>query len=170
MGRRQNIFQEDIQMQTGTWKDDQHHWSEKCKLKPQWDITSHLSESVQFSSVAQSCLSLFVTHGPQHTRSLCPSPTPGVVIAFLARSKCPLIPWLQSPSAVILEPKKIKTMENCFHCFPISLPEVMGLDVMALGFWMLSLKPAFHSPLSPSSRGFLIPLQLSIMMVMSQAS
>ena len=35
---------------------------------------------------------------------------PGFVIAFLARSKCLLISWLQSPSAVILEPKKIKTV------------------------------------------------------------
>ena len=32
-----------------------------------------------------------------------------LVIAFLARSKCLLISWLQSPSAVILEPKKIKS-------------------------------------------------------------
>ena len=42
------------------------------------------------------------------------------VIAFLPRSKCLLISWLQSPSAVILEPKKIKC--HCFHCFPIYLP------------------------------------------------
>ena len=33
-----------------------------------------------------------------------------LVIAFLPRSKHPLIPWLQSPSAVILEPKKIKSV------------------------------------------------------------
>ena len=32
-----------------------------------------------------------------------------LVIAFLPRGKCPLISWLQSPSAVILEPKKIKS-------------------------------------------------------------
>ena len=37
------------------------------------------------------------------------------VIAFLPRSKCPFISWRQSPSAVILEPKKIKSV----HCFPI---------------------------------------------------
>ena len=43
------------------------------------------------------------------------------VITFLPRSKCPLISWLQSPSAVILEPKKIKAY-HCFHCFPIYLP------------------------------------------------
>ena len=34
----------------------------------------------------------------------------GSVIAFLPRSKCLLISWLQSPSAVILEPKKIKSV------------------------------------------------------------
>ena len=42
------------------------------------------------------------------------------VIAFLPRSKRLLISWLQSPSAVIFEPKKIKSA--CFHCFPICLP------------------------------------------------
>ena len=34
----------------------------------------------------------------------------------------------------------------------------MGPDAMILVFWMLSFKPAFHSPLSPSSRGSLVPL------------
>ena len=43
------------------------------------------------------------------------------VIAFLPRSKRLLISWLQSPSAVILEPKKIKVC-HCFHCLPIYLP------------------------------------------------
>ena len=43
-----------------------------------------------------------------------------LVITFLPRSKCRLISWLQSPSAVILEPKKIVC--QCFHCFPIYLP------------------------------------------------
>ena len=42
------------------------------------------------------------------------------VIALLPRSKHLLISWLQSPSAVILEPKKIVC--HCFHCFPIYLP------------------------------------------------
>ena len=39
-----------------------------------------------------------------------------LVIAFLPRSKCLLISWLQSSSAVILEPRKIKSAS--FHCFP----------------------------------------------------
>ena len=43
-----------------------------------------------------------------------------LVIAFLPRSKHLLISWLQSPSAVILEPLKIKS--QCFHYFPIYLP------------------------------------------------
>ena len=40
-----------------------------------------------------------------------------LVIAFLPKSKRLLISWLQSPSAVILEPKKVVC--HCFHCFPI---------------------------------------------------
>ena len=43
------------------------------------------------------------------------------IIAFLPRSKCLLISWLQSPSAVILEPKEIKVCHYC-RCFPIYLP------------------------------------------------
>ena len=44
-----------------------------------------------------------------------------LVITFFPRSKCLLISWLQSPSAVILEPKEIKVC-HCFPCFPIYLP------------------------------------------------
>ena len=44
-----------------------------------------------------------------------------LIITFLPRSKCLLIPWLQSPSAVILEPKEIE-VSHCFHCFLIYLP------------------------------------------------
>ena len=47
------------------------------------------------------------------------------VIAFLPRSKCLLISWLQSPSAVILKPKKIKSVTaSTFH--PSICHEVMG--------------------------------------------
>ena len=44
-----------------------------------------------------------------------------LVIAFLPRSKHLLISWLQSPSAMILEPKKTK-VSHCFHSFHIYLP------------------------------------------------
>ena len=43
-----------------------------------------------------------------------------LVITFLPRSKRLLISWLQSPSAMILEPQK--TVWHCFHCFPIYFP------------------------------------------------
>ena len=43
-----------------------------------------------------------------------------LVIIFFPRSKRLLISWLQSPSAVILEPRKIKS--HYLHCFPICLP------------------------------------------------
>ena len=44
-----------------------------------------------------------------------------LVIAFLPRSKHLLISWLQSPSAVILEPPPNKVC-HCFHSFPVYLP------------------------------------------------
>ena len=50
-----------------------------------------------------------------------------LVIAFLPRSKCLLISWLQSPSAVILEPKKRKSVTVSI-VFPSICHEVMGLD------------------------------------------
>ena len=65
-----------------------------------------------------------------------------LVIAFLPRSKCLLISWLQSPSAVILEPRKIKSVTVSIVS-PYLCHEVMGLDAMILVFWMLSFKPAF---------------------------
>ena len=56
-----------------------------------------------------------------------------LVIAFLPRSKRLLISWLQSLSAVILGPPKNKVC-HYFHCFPIYLPWVMGLNTMILVF------------------------------------
>ena len=62
-----------------------------------------------------------------------------LVVTFLPRSKHLLISWLQSPSAVILEPPKIKSA----IVSPSFCHGVMGLDVMILVFWMLSFKPTF---------------------------
>ena len=56
-----------------------------------------------------------------------------LVIAFLPRSICLLISWLQSPSAVILEPPKIKSLTVSIVSPSIS-NEVMGLDAMILVF------------------------------------
>ena len=65
-----------------------------------------------------------------------------LVIAFLPRSKHLLISGLQSPSAVILEPKKIKSV-TFSTVSPSICHEVIGPDAMILGFWMLSFKPTF---------------------------
>ena len=79
-------------------------------------------------------------------------------IAFLPRSMCLLISWLQSPCAVILEPKEI--VSHCFHCIPIYLPwsDWTGChDLCFFGCWDLS--QLFHSPVSLSSRGSIPSLQ-----------
>ena len=65
-----------------------------------------------------------------------------LVITFLPRSKCLLISGLQSPSAVILELKKIKSVTVSIVS-PSICHEVMGPDVMILVFWILCSKPAF---------------------------
>ena len=56
-----------------------------------------------------------------------------LVITFLSRSKRLLISWLQSPSAVILEPKKIKSLTVSIVSPSIS-HEVVGPDAMILVF------------------------------------
>ena len=77
------------------------------------------------------------------------------VIAFLPRSQCLLISWLKSPSAVILVPRKIRSVPVSI-VFPSICHELMGLDEMIFIFWILSFKPALHAPLSPLWRGSLI--------------
>ena len=64
-----------------------------------------------------------------------------LVIVFLSRSKRLLISWLQSPSAMILEPKK--AISHCFNCFPIYLPWSDGTRCHDLHFWMLSFMLTF---------------------------
>ena len=68
-----------------------------------------------------------------------------LVMSFLPRSKCLLISWLQSPSAVILEPPPQKKINNLslFHYFLIYFPWSDGPDAILLVFWMLSFKPTF---------------------------
>ena len=66
----------------------------------------------------------------------------GFVIVFHPRSKSLLISWLQSLSAVILEPKKIKSATVSTFS-PSICHEVMGRDSMILVYWMLSFKPVF---------------------------
>ena len=85
-------------------------------------------------------------------------------IAFLLRSKRLLILWLQSPSTLILEPKKMKS-DTISTFSPSICYEVIGSDAMILVFFfvcfvflMLNCKPAFSLPLLLSSRGSLVSL------------
>ena len=66
----------------------------------------------------------------------------GLVITFLPRSKCLLIACLQSPSAVIWEPRKIKSA-TVSTVSPSICHEVMGRDAMISVFWMLSFITTF---------------------------
>ena len=85
-----------------------------------------------------------------------------LVITFLPRSKRLLISWLQSPSAVILEPPKIKSA-TVSTVSPSICHEVMGLDIMILVFRMLSYKPTF------SLSSFTFIKKLSAISVVSSA-
>ena len=61
-----------------------------------------------------------------------------LVITFLPRSKCRLISWLQTPFAVILEPRKNK-VSHCIYCFPIYLPWSIGTRCHDLCFLNVEL-------------------------------
>jgi len=65
------------------------------------------------------------------------------VIAFLPRSKCLYISWLQSPSAVILEHPKL--VSHCFHCFPIYLPWSDGTGCHDLSFFNVEFQANFFT-------------------------
>ena len=67
-----------------------------------------------------------------------------LVVAFLSRSKHLLISSLQSPSAVILEPPKIKSL-TVSSVSPSICHEVMGPDVMILVFGMLTFRKGYNN-------------------------
>ena len=91
-----------------------------------------------------------------------------LVITFLPRSKRLLISWLQSPSAVILEPKKIKS-DAVSTVSPSISHEVMALDAMIFIFWMLSFKPTFSLSTFTFIKRLLSSSSLSAIRVVSSA-
>ena len=91
-----------------------------------------------------------------------------LVITFLPRRKYLLISWLQSPSAVILEPPKIKS-DTVSTVSPSICHEVMGLDAMIFVFWMLSFKPTFSLSTFTFIKRFLSSSSLSDIRVVSSA-
>ena len=91
-----------------------------------------------------------------------------LVVAFLPRSKHLLISWLQSPSVVILEPRKIKP-DTVSTVSPSVCHEVMVPNAMILVFWMLSVKPAFSLSSFTFIKGLFSSSSLSAIRVMSSA-
>ena len=91
-----------------------------------------------------------------------------LVITFLPRSKRLLISWLQSPCAVILEPRKIKS-DTVSTVSPSICHEVMGPDAMILVFWMLSFKSTFSLPSFTFIKRFFSFSSLSAIRVVSSA-
>ena len=80
--------------------------------------------------------------------SLLFNPLSGFVIAILTRYKCLLILWLQSPSTLVLGPKKMKA-DTVSTFSPSVCHEVIGLDAMIFIFLMLSFKPTFSLSRKP---------------------
>ena len=110
----------------------QHHSSKASILQHSAFFTVHLSHPYMTTGKTIALI----------RRTLLFSMLSRLVITFLPRSKYLLISWLQSPSAVILEPKN--KVWHCFHCFPIYFPwSDIGQDAMILVFWMLSFKSTF---------------------------
>ena len=91
-----------------------------------------------------------------------------LVITFPPGNRCLLISWLQSPSAVILEPPKIKSV-TVSTVYPSIHHEVMGLDAMIFIFWMLSFKPAFSLSSFTFIKRFFSSSSLSTIRVVSSA-
>ena len=79
-----------------------------------------------------------------------------LVIAFLPRHKCLLLSRLQSPSAVILEPEKIKFLTVSIVS-PSICHEVTGLDAMILVVWMLSKDMKQQKSYTLLVGGYMVP-------------
>ena len=91
-----------------------------------------------------------------------------LVITFLPRRKRLLISWLQSPSAVISELRKIKS-PTVTTVSPSICHEVMGTDAVILVFWMLSFKPSFSLLFFTFIKRLFSYSSLSAIMVVSSA-
>ena len=91
-----------------------------------------------------------------------------LVMVFFPRSRSLLVSWLQSPSAVILEPKKIKSLTVSIVSTSIC-HEMMGLDAIIFFFWMLSFKPAFSLSCFTFIKRLFSSSLLSAIRVMSSA-
>ena len=120
------------------------HWSFSLSISSSNEYSGLISfrmDCLDLLTVQGTLKSLLQHHGSKATMGL-QSRTwlshwtePRLVITFLPRSKCLFISWLQSQSAVIMEPQKIKTVTVCIVS-PSVCHGVMGPDTMILVFWV----------------------------------
>ena len=139
---------------------------QKCQLlgaRPSWQSNTHICTLLLKKKII-----LTIWTFVSKVLSLLFNTLSRFIIAFLPRSKCLLILWLQSPSTVILEPKKIKSVTVSIVS-PAFCHEVMGLDSMILVSWILSLKPAFSLSCFIFIKRFLNASLLSALRVVSSA-
>ena len=127
----------------------QHHCSKASIL---WCSAFFMVQFLHLYMTTGKTISLTIQTFVGKVMSLLSNMLSRFVIAFLPRSKHLLISWLQSPSTVILEPKKIKSASISTFS-PSICHEVMSPDAMILGFECWVLSQLFHSSLLPSSRG-----------------
>ena len=113
----------------------QHHSSKASILQHSAFFTVQLSHP--YMTTGENIALTRRTFGGKVTSLLFNMPS-RLVIIFLPRSKCLLISWLQSPSAVILEPPKNKIW-HCFHCLPIYFPWHDGTRCHDLSFLNVEL-------------------------------
>ena len=90
------------------------------------------------------------------------------VITFFKRCNLLLFSWLQGPSAVIWEPKIIKSV-TVSTSYPSICYEVIGPDAMILVLWMLSFKPPFSFSSFTLTKKLLSSSSLSAIRVLSSA-
>ena len=122
--------------------------SQQSSPAPQFESINSLARSLLYGSTLTSVHdyrknhSLIIQTFVGKVMSLLFNMLSRFVIAFLLRTKCLLISWLQSSTTMIFEPKKIKPVT--VSTFSLSVRhEIKGLVSMILVFWMLSYKPAF---------------------------
>ena len=108
----------------------QHHSSKASILLPSAFFTVQLSHP--YTTTGKTIALTRLTFVGE-VMSLLFNMLPRLVITFLPRSNCLLISWLQSPSAVILEPPKIKSA-TVSTVSPSICHEVMGPDALILVF------------------------------------
>ena len=126
----------------GTLKNLLQHHSSKASIL--WHSTFFLVQLLHLYMTTGKTITLTRQTAVGKVMSLLFNMLSKLVITFLPRSIRLLISWLQSPSAVILKPPKIKSV-TVSTLSPSICHEVMGPDAMILVFGMLNLEQLFHS-------------------------